>query len=65
MGSNERKPGNAWALIEDCIAEAEVERIGKLSPEELQAELRANGVDPKRAQEILRRALAQVDAKER
>jgi hypothetical protein len=49
-------------LIEDCIAEAELERIGELSPEELEAEMRAKGYDPSRAREIARRALEQANA---
>ena len=65
MSSNEQKPGGAWDLIEDCIAEHEAERIAKLSREELEAEMRAKGLDPKRAQEILRRAITAADAKER
>jgi hypothetical protein len=64
MTSNEHKPGSASELIEDCIAEAELERIEKLSPEELEAEMRASGLDPKRADAIFRAALAAADARE-
>ena len=48
--------------MEDAIAEHETERIGKLSAEEVEAELRAEGIDPARADEVARRALAAADA---
>jgi hypothetical protein len=37
---------SAWQLIEDCMAEEDVERIARLSPAEVEAELRALGLDP-------------------
>src|SRR5580704_8200904 len=43
-----RQQRHPWEVVEDLIAEAEVERVEALGDEELRAELRAAGVDPER-----------------
>jgi hypothetical protein len=57
-----RERGGARRLIEDALAEQEVERIGELSPEQLAAEMKKEGRDPARARAVAERALAAVDA---
>jgi len=56
------KHRGALRLIEDSIAEYEVERIGELSPEGLADEMKKEGRDPARAKAVAERALAAVDA---
>jgi hypothetical protein len=60
MSETQKTPGGAADLIEDAIAEYEVERIGGLSPDELRDEMRREKRNPERADAILRRALAVV-----
>jgi hypothetical protein len=54
----ERASGDALDFVDDLLAEEEQERIAKLSPEELRAELARRGVDPKRVNDLVERVLA-------
>ena len=60
--TEDRKRGGAWNLIEDAIAEHEVERAGELSGDELAAEMKKAGLDPARAKAITEKALAAAAA---
>ncbi len=42
------QPRHPWEVVEDLMAEAEVQRIEALTDEELRAELRAVGIDPEK-----------------
>ena len=44
-------------LIEDLLLEEELERLGKLSPEELAEEMRKKGVDPEAGRRVAEEAL--------
>jgi hypothetical protein len=61
MDEDPKRPG-AWGLIEDAIAEHEVEQVGALSGEALVAEMKKAGLDPERAKVILQNAIADADA---
>jgi hypothetical protein len=39
-------PARAWKYVDDLLADEELERLEKMSPEEVDGELRAVGVDP-------------------
>lgn len=60
MSEHERASGDALDFVEDLLAEAEQERIAKLSPEELRDEMARQGVDSKRVSELVERALAET-----
>jgi hypothetical protein len=45
-------PEKAWELVEEDVAAQELDRIAALSDEELDAELRAGGVDPQAAARV-------------
>jgi hypothetical protein len=52
-------PARAWLFVQKLLDEEEIERIGKLSEEELDRELRALGIEPSRlpsAEELLAKA---------
>ncbi len=46
-----RSPAEVWALLEKEAIQEEADRVAALSPEELDAELAAQGIDPKAARE--------------
>jgi len=49
MTDDDRNPGAAWDLIEDLLAEEEIERVAKLPAEERRKQMQAQGIDPERA----------------
>lgn len=51
-----------WLFVEDKLAEEEAERVAALSDEEVEAELRAAGVDPQKVI-TLEQAIARARAK--
>ena len=56
-----------WEVLEDLLAEAEMERLEALTPEELDAEMRAKGFDPDdipTVEEVLARAVERQAARE-
>jgi hypothetical protein len=61
MTEGDGKRRGAGRLIEDAIAEDEVERIGALSPEALAEEMKKEGRDPARAKAVAEKALAAAD----
>lgn len=59
-------PARAWKFVQKLLDDEEVERIEKLSDEELDTELRAHGRDPARlpsAEELLAKVEARASAK--
>jgi hypothetical protein len=57
MAEDPKRRG-AWGLIEDAIAEHEVERAGELSGDELVAAMKKAGLDPARARALTDTTLA-------
>jgi hypothetical protein len=58
---NKPDPARAWLFVQKLLDEEEIERIDKLSEEELDRELRAQGIEPSRlpsAEELLAKATA-------
>jgi hypothetical protein len=54
----------AWDLVEDAMVDDELERLAKLTPEELDAEMEKHGIDEARARSMVERAIAAADAAE-
>ncbi len=50
--SRKRSPADVWRALEKAGADAELERVGAMSGDEVDAELRAAGVDPAEAAKI-------------
>lgn len=60
MTDDDRKPGAGWDLVEDLIAEEEIQRGKAMPAEERRAEMKARGLDPDRADAIANEALAKL-----
>lgn len=54
--------GEQWRLVQELLDEAELERLGAMTPEQLEEEARDSGVEEGRARELLRRAIERADA---
>ncbi|MGH7294192.1 MAG: hypothetical protein ACRELB_04635 [Polyangiaceae bacterium] len=52
----------SWETITRVANQAEADRLERMTPEQLDAELRAMGIDPREADLALERAIAAVDA---
>lgn len=63
---NETEPKRrAWDLVEDAMVDDELERLANLTPEQLEEELKNEGIDPAETLEIVERAIAEADRLER
>jgi hypothetical protein len=60
MTDDDRKPGAGWDLVEDLIAEEEIQRGKAMPAEERRAEMKARGLDPDRADAIANEVLAKL-----
>jgi hypothetical protein len=60
MTDDDRKPGAAWDLVEDLIAEDEIERRRTMPAEERRAAMKAQGLDPDRAHVVASEVLAKL-----
>lgn len=54
--------GQQWRLVQELLDEAEIERLGAMSPEQMEEEAKSSGVGEARARELLRRAIERADA---
>lgn len=49
--------GEQWRLVQALLDEAELERLGAMTPEQIEEEARSSGVTEEKARELLRRAI--------
>jgi hypothetical protein len=49
--------GEQWRLVQKLLDEAELERLGAMTPEQMEEEARSSGLDEAKARELLRRAI--------
>jgi hypothetical protein len=60
MTDDERKPGAGWDVVEDLLAEEEIERRMAMPAAERRAEMKAQGLDPDRAHVVANEVLAKL-----
>ena len=53
--------GEQWRLVQELLDEAEIERLGAMTPEQIEEEARDSGIGEGRARELLRRAIERAD----
>jgi hypothetical protein len=53
--------GEQWRLVQELLDEAEIERLGAMTPEQIEEEAKSSGVGEGRARELLRRAIERAD----
>ncbi len=53
--------GEQWRLVQELLDQAEIERLGEMTPEQIEEEARG-GIGEARARELLRRAIERADA---
>lgn len=53
--------GEQWRLVRELLDEAELERLGAMTPEQIEEAARSSGVGEKKARELLRRAIERGD----
>jgi hypothetical protein len=51
-----------WRLVQELLDEAELRRVEKLTPEQIEAEAKTSGIDEARARALLQRAIDAADA---
>ena len=51
-----------WRLVQELLDEAELRRVEKMTPEQIEAEGKTSGIDEARARELLQRAIDAADA---
>ncbi|HEY6459016.1 MAG TPA: hypothetical protein VIY73_02665, partial [Polyangiaceae bacterium] len=60
MTDDHRKPGGGWDLIEDLLAEDEIEKQRAMPAEQRRAAMKERGLDPDRAHTLANEVLAKV-----
>jgi hypothetical protein len=53
--------GEQWRLVQELLDEAELERLGAMTPALIEEEAKSSGVGEGRARELLRRAIERAD----
>jgi hypothetical protein len=55
-------PDGAREVLEELLWEAEIEQLGKMTPEQIAEEAKGSGLSDEDARQMLARAIARVDA---
>lgn len=55
-------PAEQWRLVQELLDEAELRRVEKMTPEQIEAEAKTGGIGEARARELLQRAIDAADA---
>ena len=62
MTPQKATPAEQWRLVQELLDEAELRRVGEMTPEQIEAEGKTGGIGEARARELLQRAIDAADA---